>query len=188
MTRLPSAASLGALCGAVVARWHDDEPPLEWEEAQACVRIARDGLEGDTARLCLVNCFQWHLEDECRASYDDLARLGALKRAIDESNARRVRCIDELDARIVRELAPADGAGAVALITPANVIDRISILELKRYHARGEKAAVVAEELADARNGLDVLLADLASGRQRVKLYGTTKIYGGASAPTGGVV
>jgi hypothetical protein len=178
VTQLPSAEALSRACVDVIVRWHEHEPALDWSVTEASIRIDGDGLAVETARLCLVNCFQWHLEDECRASYDDHGRIAALKHAIDASNARRVRRIDELDERIVRDLAAPGENGTPALVTPGNLLDRISILELKRYHARGAAAAGIDEQLDDVRRGLDALFADIAAGRQRVKLYGTTKIYG----------
>ena len=138
---------------------------------------------GSVVQLCLVNCFQWHLEDECRVRYDNANRLAALKRDIDDSNRRRVACIDAIDERLIRELGDRDGSSEtepVALITPGNLLDRISILELKRYHAGTgtDAAAMVVEQLDDACRGLDRLVSDLVSGRERVKLYRTVKLYG----------
>lgn len=178
MTQLPSAEALSRACADVIVRWHEREPALDWNAAQASIRIDGDGLLAETARLCLVNCFQWHLEDECRDCYDDHERIAALKHAIDASNARRVRRIDELDARILAEVGAPGETGTLALVTPGNLLDRISILELKHHHARGDTAGGIVEQLNDVRQGLDALLADIAAGRLRVKLYGTTKIYG----------
>lgn len=179
---MPLARELAAACAAVVADWHRREPPLEWEAAVASFPPS-DGWLADVSGLALINCFQWHLEDECRARYGDAARLGALKRDIDDSNGRRVTCVDAIDQRLVRELdgvAGGDGSEPVALITPGNLLDRISILELKRYHAvpGGDAAGIVLEQLDDACRGLDRLVADLASARQRMKLYRTVKLYG----------
>jgi hypothetical protein len=178
LTRLPSAEALSRACADVVVRWHELEPALEWTAVEASFRIDGGGIADETARLGLVNCFQWHLEDECRASYDDHPRIAALKHAIDASNARRVRQVSALDERILRDLAPPPGeSGPLALVTPGNLLDGISILELKRYHAPRSTAAGLDEQLDDVRRGLDALLADIAAGRQRVKLYGPTKIY-----------
>lgn len=179
---IPPARDLAAACAAVVADWHRREPPLEWEAATASFPRT-DGWLGDVSHLALINCFQWHLEDECRARYADATRLATLKRDIDDSNWRRVASIDAIDERVARELegvAASDGTEPVALITPGNVLDRISILELKRYHAApdGEASAIVVEQLYDARRGLDRLVAELASGRDRMKLYRTVKLYG----------
>ena len=182
---LPSARELARACAALVSAWHRGEPPLEWDVAVTAFPRS-DGWLGDASALALINCFQWHLEDECRERYDDAARLAALKHGIDDSNARRVACIDAIDERLVLELdGVAAGSEPVALVTPGNLLDRISILELKRYHAApgSAAAAVVAEQLEDACDGLDRLVADLASSRQRIKLYRTIKLYGSAEKP-----
>jgi hypothetical protein len=179
----PPGRELAAACESLIRSWHLREPALEWDLASA----AFPGTVGDWTNavtdLCLINCFQWHLEDECRARYGDMNRLAALKRDIDESNRRRVRCIDAIDERFVRELDGAvDRAGTepVALVTPGNLLDRITILELKRYHAAPgtDVAAIVDEQLEDACGGFDRLIADLASAKQRLKLYRTVKLYG----------
>ena len=179
---MPPGHELAAACAEVVVDWHRREPPLEWEVAVASFPLS-GGWGGDVRGLALINCFQWHLEDECRTQYGDVARLGALKREIDDSNARRVACIDAIDERFVRELdghVGGDGREPVALTTPANLVDRISILELKRYHAApgGNAAEAILEQLDDACHGLDGLVADLASARQRIRLHRTVKLYG----------
>jgi len=178
---LPPTAVLAAACAGVIGEWHRLEPPLEWDAAVAGFPHTEDWL-GGVSRLALINCFQWHLEDECRARYDETARLAALKHDIDDSNARRVASIDAIDEQLARELAgvSVDRNEPVALVTPGNLLDRISILELKRYHAApgGHAAAIVLEQLGDACDGLERLVADLASGRQRMKLYRTIKLYG----------
>src|SRR5436189_929322 len=94
---LPKAHELASVCEALVAAWHRRVPALEWPLVAAAFGPATSDWAGLVATLSLVNCFQWHLEDECRASYADSARLAALKREIDESNRRRVACIDAID-------------------------------------------------------------------------------------------
>jgi Protein of unknown function (DUF4254) len=185
---IPPGRELAATCRTLIDSWHDRDPPLEWDAAAAAFPTVEDDWTSSVARLCLINCFQWHLEDECRARYDDSERLAELKRGIDDSNRRRVLCIDAIDERLVRELGDPDGVGGpepVALITPGNLLDRISILELKRYHAasREDVAALVEEQLDDACRGFDRLVSDLASSRQRVKLYPTVKLYGTNERP-----
>jgi hypothetical protein len=181
---IPSGRELSETCAAIVDDWHRLAPTLDWGAVSSAFAPASDGWAGAAAALCLVNCFQWHLEDECRAVYRHAVRLAALKRAIDESNRRRVARIDEIDERLVRQLgAGSDPDGEVdhvALVTPGYLLDRISILELKRYHAppASELVAALADELADVRRGFDRLIDDLVCGRQRVRLYRTVKLYG----------
>jgi uncharacterized protein DUF4254 len=180
---IPPGRELAAACGALILEWHRRDPPLEWNAVSAAFPAADESWTSCVVQLCLINCFQWHLEDECRSRYSDSRRLAALKREIDESNRRRVSSIDAIDERLIRELGDPDGSRGtepVALITPANLLDRISILELKRYHApsRSDVLALVEEQLDDACRGLDRLVSDLAFARQRVKLYRTVKLYG----------
>ena len=179
---IPPARELAAACAARICDWHDRSLPLDWEAVTAAFPSAEPGWITAVVDLCLINCFQWHLEDECRAHYADHLQLAALKRDIDESNRRRVASVDAIDERLVGELA-GERAGStepVALITPGNLLDLISILELKRYHAPvgSEVVRILEEQLDDACDGFDALIDDLVHGRQRVKLYRTVKLYG----------
>ena len=183
MTLPPAASELAAACADLVTPWHLRAPLLDWDAVTVAFRPRGDDWTDLALDLCLVNCFQWHLEDECRVQYDEPHALAALKRDIDDSNYRRVLRIDAIDERIAHHLGD-DGAGAgsgpVALVTPGNLLDRISILELKRYHAgpRQPVADVLREQLDDACEGFDRLIADLASSRQTLKRYRTVKLYG----------
>lgn len=179
----PGAQPLAAVCERVVREWHSRPPPLEWPTALASLAPRVDGWAGEVGRLALINCFQWHLEDDCRSSYDDAVRLAALKREIDESNRRRVESIDAIDLGLAESLAasgPAEQSAPVAVLTPGALLDRISILELKRFHApaRSDVAAHVEEELADVCAGLDRLVAALAAREERLRVYRTVKLYG----------
>jgi hypothetical protein len=180
---IPPAGELAAVCRELIDAWHRDEPPLDWQAVCASFAGADGGWPDAVERLCLINCFQWHLEDACRASYADSYRLAELKRDIDASNGRRVWWIGELDERLLAELGVTGGASApVAAITPGNLLDRITILELKRCHAGGGRGlqAMLDEQIGDACDALDRLVSDLACGRQRVKRYRTVKLYPGA--------
>ena len=179
---LPQASELAASCAELIDAWHRRRPPLDWEVVTNVLREVDDGWTGMVLDLCLVNCFQWHLEDECRVRYDDPQAVAGLKRAIDESNTRRVQRIDAIDARLADALGLEAKPGEsvpVALVTPGNLLDRISILELKRYHVGSQEkvAALLREELDDACSGFDRLVADLVSSRQTLKRYGTVKLY-----------
>jgi hypothetical protein len=72
------------------------------------------------------------------------------------------------------------------------MIDRLSILELKRFHTEEEVAraaddehvrrnqqrlAVLKEQRDDLRGALDALWAEVMSGRRRFKLYRQMKMY-----------
>jgi hypothetical protein len=162
-------------------RWHDRDPELDWDAAAAALGGGAHGA-GAVARLGLVNCFQWHLEDACRAARADAAAVARLKAEIDRSNQRRVRAVDEINAAVMAEL-PCGGPGTrLALTTPGDLLDRLSVLALKRCHAlrRGDAllAEMLTEQVDDVCQGLDELVDDLRRGRLRVKLYPTVKLYG----------
>jgi hypothetical protein len=166
---------------SVVERWHQIDPVLDWEAVEPLFPVNTSRWEGQVARLGLVNCYQWHLEDACRLSYCDLPQLGRLKLAIDQSNQRRVRSIGAIDRHVARDVSSLQTANnratAACLVTPGDVIDRLSILELKRYHLAVPTA--VAEQIADLCDGFDALVKALASGLQRFSFHSTEKTYGG---------
>jgi Protein of unknown function (DUF4254) len=188
---LPSAFEMSSVLREMIERWHQINPPLAWETAQLSFPEDLSTLKGEIQQLGLINCFQWHLEDECRAHYSWPAILANLKRDIDLSNQRRVCMIDVIDEEILRVLCmqdrEADNA-CVALTTPGNLMDRLSILELKRYHAQGMdssklaltkvKLDLIEEQITDLCTGTDNLIRDLLAGRQSLKVYRTIKLYG----------
>jgi hypothetical protein len=170
----------------VIAHWHELNPALDWDAASGLLDGHRPGASGQIALLGLVNCFQWHLEDACRASYQDPERLASIKFEIDRSNARRIRAIDDIDRRIAGELAGRPGSRGTrrALTTPGQVMDRLSIQELKRFHAGRRRPAaadlleVLGQQLDDLCLGLDELVEDLAASRLRLVFFPSVKLYG----------
>jgi hypothetical protein len=189
---LPPGSQITSICRQVVDTWHEAEPLLDWGVASANPPIDSETPEYAVQHLALINCFQWHLEDDCRLCYDDPLRLAWLKQAIDQSNQRRVAKIDDLDrltfARLRRlRSEPADAPPT--LVTPGSLVDRLSILSLKKFHVGERRPAEPAvlnlldEQLDDLCQGFDRLLADLSAGRLRLKFYSTLKLY---SAKDGG--
>ena len=145
-------------------------------------------------RLQLINTFQWHEEDKSRAHGAGDSVLGAVKRSIDASNRRRVQTIDALDVELVKVVTDADLAAADAALhseTPGSIIDRLTVLALKRFHvaeafdvcAPADRLAMQArldtlvEQFEDLAGCLDHLLADIRAGRVRLKLYRQVKVY-----------
>ena len=77
--------------------------------------------------------------------------------------------------------------------TPGSIIDRLSINALKIYHMDEEiqrtdatdehrkkcsgKLSVLSEQRNDLKKSLEKLLADLSSGRKRLKVYHQMKMY-----------
>ncbi len=188
---LPGGQEIINLCRTVIENWHiqEIEPSLDWEVTSQALAPDPAKPEPNIDYLAFINCFQWHLEDACRIHYQAPLRLAHLKQAIDQSNQRRVTKIDEIDQYVLSQIhqqRPEPFNVPVALITPGNLIDRLSILELKKYHALVTKDhrqngtgihRLLDEQIDDFCQGYDRLIDDLLSGRLRLKFYRTYKLY-----------
>lgn len=173
-----------------VQRWHRQQIENPYE-----------GIWELVCRQHEQNYRLWHQEDIARSPDAGDAEIARVKRAIDRLNQRRNDLIEEVDDWLVRQLA-ARGVrpGADARLnteTPGSTIDRLSILALRIYHmhqqadrrdadeAHRQKARARLEVLHEQRTDLSAslaeLLADLASGRKRLKIYRQFKMYNDAT-------
>lgn len=140
-----------------------------------------------------VDTVQWHLEDLIRPDDVDPVYALQLKRRIDRSNQHRTDLVERIDDHYMMLFKD------VALLpdtvlnteTPAWAVDRLSILALKIYHFsieanRGDsehrakcqtKLDTLLTQREDLSSAIDQLLADLAAGRKRMKLYRQMKMY-----------
>ena len=181
-----SAAAIDAHLAALVARWHEVEPAhLE------------TGLSGRICDLHRFNFLLWHEEDVARCPDVTDARIAAVKRAIDRYNQARNDAIEKVDDCLIAELASrgvvAAAAAPAATETPGAAIDRLSILELRRYHMReqADRADASAEHRQKAAGRLalldvqrdhlveaiDRLLADIYRGQRPLRVYRQMKMY-----------
>jgi hypothetical protein len=181
-----SAAAIDAHLAALVARWHEVEPAhLE------------TGLSGRICDLHRFNFLLWHEEDVARCPDVTDARIAAVKRAIDRYNQARNDAIEKVDDWLVADLAargvtaPPDAPAATE--TPGAAIDRLSILELRRYHMREqtERADATPEHRAKAADrlvildlqrdhlvaALDRLLAEIQAGTRPLRVFRQMKMY-----------
>ncbi len=178
--------TIDALFSHLVAHWHHFEP-----------EHSEEGLRGRACDLHRFNFLLWHEEDIARAPHVTDGRIAQVKRAIDRYNQARNDCIEKVDDWLVADLAArgieaADDAPA-ATETPGAAIDRLSILELRRYHMREqvERADATAEHRAKAASRLvvldlqrdhlvesvDRLLAEIYSGERPLRVFRQMKMY-----------
>ena len=139
----------------------------------------------------------WHEEDIARSRDVSDEQIAGVKRAIDAFNQQRNDWIERLDDHLKRMLddrniRPSIGAKHNSE-TPGSIIDRLSILSLRLYHMdeQLERNDATPEHLAKVRDRLSILnaqhedlssalgdlVADLAHGRKRLKLYRQFKMY-----------
>ncbi|RLS78838.1 MAG: DUF4254 domain-containing protein [Planctomycetota bacterium] len=181
-----TAGAVDDLLARLVSRWHEVEPAHD-----------EQGLRGRICDMHRFNFLLWHEEDVARSPDVTDARIAEVKRAIDRYNQARNDGIEKVDDWLVADLAargvtaPAHAPGATE--TPGAALDRLSILELRRYHMREQadrvdasaehrqKAAgrlalldVQRDHLVEA---IDRLLADIYAGQRPLRVYRQMKMY-----------
>ncbi|MFM7206129.1 MAG: DUF4254 domain-containing protein [Planctomycetaceae bacterium] len=179
-------ATIDALLTHLVDHWHHFEP-----------EHTEEGLRGRICDLHRYNFLLWHEEDIARSPAVTDGRIAQVKRAIDRYNQLRNDCIEKVDDWLVADLAargvtPAPTAPA-ATETPGAALDRLSILELRRYHMREQierkdatqehrqKAAARMLVLDDQRRHLiesaGRLLAEIYAGSRPLRVFRQMKMY-----------
>jgi hypothetical protein len=137
----------------------------------------------------------WHEEDIARIRDIDPMRIVEAKRNIDQYNQARNNAMEKIDEWILSylELATVQSADKLHSETPGMMIDRLSIMQLKRYHMEEEtlrldasaehkskclaRVNVLNEQIADLSNCLVDILEQLESGKLRFKVYRQFKMY-----------
>ena len=178
--------TLDALLTHLVDHWHHFEP-----------EHTEEGLPGRVCDLHRYNFLLWHEEDIARSPNVTDGRIAQVKRAIDRYNQLRNDSIEKVDDWLVADLAAkgiAAPAGAPAATeTPGAALDRLSILELRRYHMREqmeradatpehrEKAAgrmmILDQQRQHLIEATDRLLAEIYAGERPLRVFRQMKMY-----------
>lgn len=154
-----------------------------------------DDITGLLYQKNWIDTVQWHLEDIIRSPTISPTELVAIKRRIDQSNQDRTDTVEEIDSLFYeqfRNVTPKPDA-RLNSETPAWLLDRMSILQLKLYHFReqanrpgvsdehrqkaNQKLTVLTEQEADLAQCFDELLNDIRSGNRYMKVYRQMKMY-----------
>jgi hypothetical protein len=171
---------------ATVQHWHQDELDNPYDDFLhlVCEQHQR-------------NYLLWHEEDAARSPDASDAVIAGVKRRIDKLNQQRNDWIERLDDFLVRKteawgIRPRPRA-KLNTETPGSAIDRLSILALRLYHMEeqaarrdadaehrrrcAEKLAILRQQHEDLAKSLGELLADIAAGRRRLRVYRQFKMY-----------
>lgn len=142
-----------------------------------------------------IDTVQWHLEDIIRSPTIRPDELVAIKRRIDQSNQDRTDTVEQMDGWFFEQFRGITAKPTARLNseTPAWLLDRMSILQLKIYHFREQvdrpavsdehrrraeqKLAVLLEQEQDLARCFDELLDDIRSGDRYMKVYRQMKMY-----------
>ena len=137
----------------------------------------------------------WHEEDIARVKDIDPLRIVEAKRNIDKYNQARNNAMEKMDEWILsyleqNKIAPGEKMHSE---TPGMMIDRLSIMSLKKYHMLEEtlreeaseehknlcgiKVKTLEEQMADLSYCLTNILYDLEKSNLRFKVYRQFKMY-----------
>ncbi len=141
----------------------------------------------------------WHEEDVARIKDIDSNRIMEAKRNIDSYNQARNNAMEKMDEWILNylEFNSVKSIGPLHSETPGMMIDRLSIMSLKRFHMNEEtlrpdaseehkakcidKVALLDEQISDLSNCLERIFSKLQTGEIRFKVYRQLKMYNDSS-------
>ncbi|MFT4032339.1 MAG: DUF4254 domain-containing protein [Siphonobacter sp.] len=142
-----------------------------------------------------IDTVQWHLEDLIRSPEIAPSELVGIKRWIDQSNQERTDTVEKMDDWLFQSLGTIERKPGARLNSesPAWLLDRMSILQLKIYHFREQaerpeassehrqkallKLAILLEQEQDLATCFDQLLEDIQNGIRYMKVYRQMKMY-----------
>lgn len=142
-----------------------------------------------------IDTIQWHVEDEIRRPDLPDSELVLLKRRIDSLNQERTDTVEVLDDWFYNyfKSVPKQADARMNSETPAWLLDRMSILELKIYHMKeqterrdvsdehiqmcSKKLDILLEQREDLSKCFTELIEDLQTGKKFMKVYRQMKMY-----------
>ena len=142
-----------------------------------------------------IDTIQWHKEDEIRRTDLPAMAFVELKRSIDQLNQQRTDLVELIDDHFMEMFAlyPVLDGARLNSETPAWMIDRMSILELKIWHMQEQtertdvseahlsqsaaKLQILLSQRTDLAACLDELQAERINGTAMFKVYRQMKMY-----------
>lgn len=173
-----------------IIHMQQDRTALWHEIAPSC--SAREFL-GLMEQNHLSNFLLWHEEDVARR--DDLGaeRIRQAKRRIDQFNQQRNDVVEAMDQHLFKTLNPKLTGCPFNSETPGAMIDRLSILSLKKFHMREEtlrtdasaehrrictqRLQTIRTQLQDLGAALSDLLLEIQAGTRSFRVYYQFKMY-----------
>lgn len=143
-----------------------------------------------------ANFTLWHLEDGARSPAATAEQIADIKRAIDRVNQQRNDHAEAVDVDLLAALSATGLPRTDAPLhseTPGQMLDRLSILSLKRFHTQEEvdragtdeghrsrnaaRLAILNEQANDLTGCLQDLWNGVLRGERRFKRYRQLKMY-----------
>jgi hypothetical protein len=153
-------------------------------------------LDAAIEGLHRANFELWHEEDKARDVHAEDTAIAAAKRAIDMVNQHRNDQMERCDAILLEKLSAQNLPSPSAELhseSPGLMLDRLSILSLKRYHTLEEmeradapaghrernrrRLAILEAQRNDLAGCLDCLWQRVLDGDRRFQIYRQMKMY-----------
>ena len=166
---------------------------------EPCIAETAVTLNAAIHALHRANFELWHEEDKARDVHAGDTCIAAAKRTIDRVNQRRNDQIEHCDTLLLKELAVVHLPNPQAELhseTPGLMLDRLSILSLKRYHTLEEmerpsapvghsernrqRLAILEMQRDDLAGCLERFWEHVLQGKRRFQLYRQLKMYNDA--------
>ncbi len=137
----------------------------------------------------------WHEEDIARVVNIDLEKIVAAKRKIDKFNQERNNAMEKIDEWVLSQVKYSANLKDLPLHseTPGMMIDRLSILGLKKYHMDEQayrkdvddkhkamcynKSKILYEQIFDLSTCLENVLFKIEQNQLQFKVYRQLKMY-----------
>lgn len=186
MGRMVTAGGILEQFDAWTARWHQEPLAAAMDES----------FSSAVEALHWANFELWHEEDKARAIQAGDSAVATAKRAIDRINQARNDQIEQCDSLLLGQLAAKHLPNPHAELhseTPGMMLDRLSIMSLKRYHTleelrrpnaptghavrNHERLSVLDRQRSDLAGCFDQLWQQVLRGKRRFQLYRQLKMY-----------
>lgn len=170
-----------------------DQATLRWHDEAASVIPTDTAWDTLILDQHLANFDLWHHEDAARDPLASDRDIAAHKHAIDTLNQRRNDLAEQIDLVLLAAIPAQLETSPLHSETPGMMIDRLSILSLKRFHTDQEtrrstaqpahhlrnqnRLAILDLQRADLAGCLNTLWQDVLASRRRFKLYRQMKMY-----------
>ena len=165
----------------------------EWHSQMQCVEqeLPWKFIEENT----YWNFMLWHEEDIARIKDIDPLRIVEAKRNIDKYNQLRNNSMEKIDEWVLNYVTSNNIPAGKKLHseTPGMMIDRLSIITLKKYHMQEEvdradaseehrqncrgRVAILSEQISDLSAALQSVLEGIQQSELSFKVYRQLKMY-----------
>lgn len=190
----PRSDKIIKLSNHIIKKWHKKEQRIS--SLDDALKLIRNNKLNDVLYhvelLSLLNTVLWHEEDKARDKFASDSDIAGVKRRIDKLNAMRVNKTEEIDS-ILLQTNKINSNAPLNTETAGSVIDRLTILVLKKYHMEveanrkdsskelkekcAENLKMINIQMDNLVSAYDNLINEIESGERRYTLYRQFKMY-----------